>query len=203
MATVTRFDSDTRLYVDVPASRITRAGPVAITVTRASGVTEAQILTVNPAMAWTTGAALPTAARASLYSQALGVSGGTPPVRLSLVTGLIPAGIHLDSFNGTLVGYPQTVGQYEFVLRAADAAGATLQQTFRLTVSTELRIVSGTALDAATVNQPYTLTLRAEDGTPPVGEWRVTAGALPRGLALDEKTGVLSGTPVTASAAPS
>lgn len=202
-ATVTRFDSDTRLYVDVPASRITRAGPVAITVTRANGVTEAQILTVNPAMAWTTGAALPTASVAALYSQALGVTGGTPPVRISLVTGLIPSGIHLDSFNGTLVGYPQTVGQYEFLLRATDAVGATLQQTFRLNVSTELRIVSGPALDAATVNQPYSLALRTDGGTPPVGEWRVTAGALPRGLVLDEKTGVLSGTPQTAGPVPS
>ncbi|MCC6536181.1 MAG: putative Ig domain-containing protein [Bryobacterales bacterium] len=203
LATVTRFDSDTRLYADVPASRIARPGPVAISVTRAGGVTDALILTVNPAMTWTTGAQLPTAAVASLYSQALGVTGGTPPVRLSLVTGLIPAGVHLDSFNGTLVGYPQTVGQYEFLLRATDAAGATVQQTFRLTVSTELRIVSGPALDAATVNQPYNVTLRADGGTPPIGEWRVTAGTLPLGLALNEQTGVLSGTPLIAGAAPS
>ena len=202
-ATTTRFDSDTRLYADVPASRLARAGPVAISVSRAGGVTDALVLTVNPALAWTTGAVLPNAAIAALYSQALGVTGGTAPIRVSLVSGLIPSGVHLDSFNGTLVGYPQTAGQYEFLLRAADAVGATMEQTFRLTVSTELRIVSGPALDAATAGQSYSQILRAEGGTAPIGEWRVTGGALPRGLVLDEKSGVLSGTPAAAGPTPS
>lgn len=51
-----------------------------------------------------------------------------------------------------------------------------------------------TALPAGTAGTAYTATLSATGGTPPY-TWSVTAGSLPRGLRLNQATGVISGKP--------
>lgn len=190
----TRFENETLLTADVPASRLTRPGTVAITVTRTDQqASDALPLTVNPALEWITSATLPSAAINQLYSQALGTSGGTMPVRFALVSGTIPPGLHLDGYNGTLVGYASQFGQFDLTLRATDASGASVTQSFRLAVSSELRILTDT-LPPAVLSQAYTAQLAADGGTQPVLEWKITAGTLPKGLALDEKTGRIAGT---------
>jgi hypothetical protein len=192
----TRFESETQLAADIATSRFTKPGPVAITVTRTDQqATGALMLNVNPALDWITQSTLPPAALNLFYSQALSVSGGTAPVRFSLVSGSIPPGLHLDGYNGTLLGYATAYGSYQLTLRATDSGGATITQSFNLNVAAELRVTSGPELPPATVGQAYSAQLSCEGGTPPVVEWKIIAGALPRGIVLDEKTGRLAGTP--------
>jgi Putative Ig domain len=58
--------------------------------------------------------------------------------------------------------------------------------------------VTTTHLPSATVGTAYSQTLTASGGTTPY-TWAVTSGALPVGLSLNASTGVISGTPTTAS----
>ena len=181
------------MSADVPATRISTSGPAPITVVKDQQVSDPLTLTINPPLNWITLATLPTAPQQNFYSQALALSGGTPPLRFALISGTIPPGLHLDGFNGAIIGYATLLGKYELSVRATDSAGAAATQALHLTVNGELKIVSGPALPGAIVGQPYSTQLVADGGTPPVVEWKLAAGSAPRGLTLDEKTGRLAG----------
>ncbi len=189
----TNFDSERRLSADIPATRISTSGPAPITVVQDQQISDPLTLTINPPLSWITVATLPTAPQQNFYSQALALSGGTPPLRFALISGTIPPGLHLDGFNGAIIGYATLLGKYELSVRATDSAGASATQALHLTVNGELKIVSGPALPGAIVGQPYSTQLVADGGTPPVVEWKLAAGSAPRGLTLDEKTGRLAG----------
>ena len=189
----TRFDTETKLTAEIAASRISTPGPALISVGRDQQTSDALTLTVNPPLDWITAATLPAAPLQKFYSQALALSGGTPPLRFALTSGAIPPGLHLDGFNGAVVGYATVPGKYELSVRATDSAGASAAQALRLAVTGELKIVSGPALPRAIVGQPYSTQLAADGGTMPVVEWKLAAGSAPRGLTLDEKTGRLAG----------
>lgn len=57
--------------------------------------------------------------------------------------------------------------------------------------------VTTISLPGATVGSPYSFTMAASSGAPPV-VWELSQGSVPPGLALNPYTGVISGTPATA-----
>ena len=61
---------------------------------------------------------------------------------------------------------------------------------------TNAPVITTTTLKDGKQNEPYSDTLAATSDTPV--RWSVTSGSLPSGLTLDEVSGVISGTPVTA-----
>src|SRR5262249_20783656 len=69
------------------------------------------------------------------YLQALSASGGTAPYKFDVTTGSLPAGIALT--NGTLHGYPKSVGSFSFTITATDSAkpAQTGSQPYTLTVN--------------------------------------------------------------------
>jgi hypothetical protein len=117
-----------------------------------------------------------------------GGSGGAAELVQAALTGLTPSTTYyfrLDTTNGneggTVDGQQQT-----FTTPAPPApAGMTLATT---------------ALPAGTVGSAYAGTLSATGGTTPY-TWSVTGGSLPRGLRLNQATGVISGKPKQAGTA--
>jgi len=69
--------------------------------------------------------------------------------------------------------------------------------TVTVTVTPPVMTLLTTALPAGRVGVPYLATLSATGGTTPY-TWLVTDGALPPGLRLDGRTGVISGRPLRA-----
>ena len=201
VALATSFDSDAALEAEVPTLRLNRPGPIAIAVTGADGKPGPPLrFTLNPPLAWITPSLLPAGERGQFYAQALGVTGGTPPVRYSLTAGTVPPGLHLDGYNGSIVGYATQPGSFDLSIRASDAAGAMATHQMNLTVVGELHIVTGPALPPGLAGTAYSFQLAASGGTPPYTEWKVTTGALPAGLVLDPKTGGLTGVPPPSAA---
>lgn len=119
----------------------TVAGAFAFTVTATDSSTGAgpftaaysYTLQVNaPAIAVGPGA-LPAAAGASDYHQAVTATGGVAPYRFSVTAGELPDGLTLSA-SGDLSGTPTAAGSYAFTVQAADANGFTGEHAFSLTV---------------------------------------------------------------------
>ena len=70
---------------------------------------------------------LPPAAKGVLYSTQLQAAGGVPPYKWSVASGVLPAGITVDS-SGTLFGVPTSVGTFDFTLQVVDSSTQTAQQ---------------------------------------------------------------------------
>jgi hypothetical protein len=85
------------------------------------------------ALGITSSATLPTGTLGAAYSQALTISGATPPTTWAVTTGALPAGLSLSS-AGVLSGTPAAVGTSTFTVGVTDSAMAFSSQTFSLTI---------------------------------------------------------------------
>jgi hypothetical protein len=141
---------------------------------------------------------LPYGIQGTSYYGGIGVRYGLPPYSLRLVAGTLPPGLTLEtgpSYAGfTFSGAPTTVGQYSFSVEASDSASppTTASQNLSIRVVPVLKI-STTSLPGGWTRDPYTATLSGTGGIPPY-YWD-DAYPLPRGLTLDQLSGVISGTP--------
>ena len=91
---------------------------------------------------------------------------------------------NLDATRGTQVGFNQAVVTSGTALRCANSAASP-------------PTITTTSLPAATTGASYSTVLAASGGTAPYA-WSLTSGSLPAGLALDEATGAITGTPSSA-----
>jgi len=170
-----------------------------IQVADANGATGAKpfALTVNPAPAIGT-TALPAGTVGVPYSQAVAVTGGTPPLLWTVNVGTLPAGLSLNSGTGLISGTPTVSGTYTFGIQVTDSNQATASKVYVLVVSFSPVITSNSPLPGGSVGASYSQTLAVSGGTPPY-TWSLTAGTLPAGLSLNSATGQISGTPTTAA----
>ncbi|HSE37078.1 MAG TPA: putative Ig domain-containing protein, partial [Blastocatellia bacterium] len=133
----------------------------------------------------------------SPFSYQLSVIGGTPPHMWSISAGSLPSGIGLDPHTGLISGTPTVVGEGTFTAQVTDSASRTAQRQYSITVasapSTPLRLNVAPSLQAVRGMQ-VAYQPEATGGAPPYA-WSLTAGALPAGLALNNGSGALSGTP--------
>ena len=81
---------------------------------------------------------------------------------------------------------------YRFV--ATNSVGSSTAVTGSFTTTLGASFVT-TTLPNGTIASPYTTTLHADGGSGTFRTWVIKSGTLPAGLTLDDRTGVISGTP--------
>ncbi len=129
------------------------------------------------------------------YTAAFDAAGGTPPYSWQITSGNLPSGLTLSP-AGQLTGTPADAGNFPLVVEVRDANGIAATANLTLAVQPGLTIQTTGALPNGTLGTPYTFQMTATGGTVPL-TWRVAAGSLPAGLAIDGN-GRIAGTPTTA-----
>ncbi|MEQ8277734.1 MAG: CARDB domain-containing protein [Deltaproteobacteria bacterium] len=126
------------------------------------------------------------------YDVALRAVGGRPPYRFRTIAGRPTDGLELRT-DGHVVGVPGASGIAVFTVEVSDedANTATVAYSLEVRAPGNLTVVSG-ALPDATLQEPYTQTLFASGGTPPL-RWRVLT-ELPPGIVVAEE-GLVNGIP--------
>lgn len=163
-------------------------------------------ITVNPAP--TISGTPPIGTVGNAYTATLIAAGGTAPLKWSIASGSLPAGLTFDTTTGTISGTPTSVGTSSFVVRITDSSdipyAVTAPETIVISTgqgggqSGPLTVIGGNP-PAGTVGSAYATSLQATGGTAPYS-WSITSGALPTGLTLASSSGVIAGTPTTQGA---
>ncbi|MEP7365579.1 MAG: putative Ig domain-containing protein, partial [Acidobacteriota bacterium] len=196
-ALVTTFLSPNQLSTLITPSMISSPGTVSITVVNAGPVvSNASTLLVNSPAQFITSTLAPGLIGVA-YSQALNITGGTPPFQFALANGNFPPGLSLNNTNGAITGTPTTAGSYDFAVQVTDASGFVVTRIFNLVVARTLSISTEAALPTGAVGLAYAVQLAATGGLPPYSNWQITTGTLPPGINLNAATGLLSGTPTS------
>ncbi len=147
---------------------------------------------VTGALAITT-TSLPAASGAP-YSATLQATGGTPSYVWSISSGSLPAGLSLDASTGVISGTPTATSTANFVVQVADSSSPPATATASLSIDVQALTITPANLPPFVVGDQYSVTLSASGGTGPY-TWSQTAGSLPKGLNLDNASGVISGMP--------
>ena len=135
----------------------------------------------------------------SVYSSQYSASGGTAPYTFTLASGLLPAGISLNSATGLISGVPAagSQGSYTFAVKVADnAAHTATASTVTLTVTAVPLTVAGARDETIERDVAFTKTYTAAGGSG-AGYVYSMVGSFPPGLSLDPSTGTVSGSPTT------
>jgi uncharacterized repeat protein (TIGR03803 family) len=156
-------------------------------------------LTVSGVMITTT--TLPDGVVSIPYNAAVQATGGVTPYTWGS-SGALPAGLDLQATASyaaiNVAGTPTQFGKYQVIIGAQDSSSPpqTGLQTFTVNIASGLLLVS--SLNNGTVGTPYNVTATATGGLTPY-KWSLTSGKLPDGLTLNTSSGVITGTPTTAS----
>ncbi len=158
-------------------------------------------LTIAPITLTIITATLPNGQVGTPYSATLQASGGSPPYTWTLFSGVLPAGLALNSSAGQISGIPTAAANATVLtFKATDSSSPAETSTVNLTLTiapAALTITSAT-LPGGQVGTAYSAMLAASGGTTPY-TWALVSGTLPAGLALNGLTGQLSGTPTAAA----
>jgi uncharacterized protein (TIGR03437 family) len=116
------------------------------------------------------------------------------------ITGL-PPGLTTDG-NGNISGTPTSaVGSpFSVVVTVTDATQKATSETYSVAISNVLTVAIPTTLPAAILNAPYTPTTVIAGGGLAPYTWVATG--LPAGLTIGIATGIISGTPTSATGSP-
>ncbi|MBA3020828.1 MAG: hypothetical protein FP817_06925 [Propionicimonas sp.] len=132
---------------------------------------------------------LPDAIQAEGYSATVVAVGGIAPYTWS--SGVLPAGISLNSETGELSGTPLVPGVSDVELTVTDADSRTATKTIQLSVRQEVTIIT-TTIPTGQVGADYYAAITAAGGTEPY-TW--AADGFPEGLMLNTLTGEITGSP--------
>jgi hypothetical protein len=129
-----------------------------------------------------------------------GIQGGVPPVNYSVSSGSMPPGLKFDT-TGQLAGGAYQTGTFQFMLTAQDSFSPpeTASQPFTITVQPAQFSVANSLPPHLAMNEAFIGRIVALGGVPPYSFALANNSTLPAGLALDQSTGRVSGTPTAAN----
>lgn len=191
--------SGTGVLSGTPSTAGTVTFTVQVSDAAARTTQKAFALAISGILTITSASPLPTGTVGALYTQTFAATGGAPPYTWSVAAGSLPAGLVLNTANGSLSGTPSSPVSASFTLQVNDATAGSAQKAFALTIVAALAITTQAALPAGTVATGYSQTLSASGGVTPY-TWSVISGTLPPGLTLAAGTGIVSGSPSGAGA---
>jgi hypothetical protein len=76
------------------------------------------------------------------YSQSLSATGGVFPYVYSISSGLLPAGLSLNSLTGSITGTPTTAGNYIFKVKATDSRGCFGEKIYSITIEVNPPVIT-------------------------------------------------------------
>lgn len=130
------------------------------------------------------------------YSTFISASGGALPYTWSLVGGVLPVGLSLNSVTGEISGTPTVAGSYIFLLKVTDTNGNSDTRLFTIVASNFLLAsIITPSLNNGAVGIAYSDIVQGSSGEQPY-TWG-SIGSLPPGLSIDSTTGEISGIPTT------
>lgn len=130
------------------------------------------------------------------YDEVL-ISGGLPPYTVTLSSSF-PAGLNVDSSDGTLSGTPTAAGSKSVTVTVTDELGTTVKKKSKVKIFKAVTITT-TSLKEGTVGKNYSKTLKATGGKKPY-TWSLVSGSLSDlGLGLESSTGKITGIPTAAA----
>lgn len=158
-------------------------------------------ITINPAPVITT-SSLSSGVIGFAYNQQLDMTGGTTPIAWSQSGGL-PPGLQFDAVRGTISGIPTSAGSYDLIFSVTDATGSVSLKTLNLTVFPIFSVATpssgvGSPPPGVVGTSYKSFTFKTNFGGTAPYSWVKTSGALPTGLAINQDTGIMSGTPAAA-----
>jgi hypothetical protein len=138
---------------------------------------------------------LPDATVSTPYSGQLTATGGSGSYVWTLSSGTLPGGLTLNGATGLISGTPRSAGTSLFTVTVTDSANTTVTASLNYTLKTNvITIVTTSPLPVASEGAPFSQTFIASGGTGPY-TWNIPSGLIPKGLVLNQTTGVLSGVP--------
>lgn len=130
------------------------------------------------------------------YSATIGISGGTAPYSFSW-SGSLPPGLYFYS-GTTLSGTPEQSGIYAIQVVVTDSSNPEMKVSEAVAVVVQadsVPIIEPTSIPNGTLNDPYSASIQVVGGKSP---YTISHSALPTGLAFNQASGMLSGTPLVA-----
>jgi hypothetical protein len=180
------------------AASITSTFTVKVSDSSTSPNTVTQALTIQVAGAGSiliTSFTLPDAMVSTPYSGQLTATGGSGSYSWNLSSGSLPGGLTLNGATGLISGTPRSAGTFLFTVTVTDTANSAVTASLNFTLRANvIAIVTTSPLPVAPAGGAFSQTFIATGGTAPY-TWSIPSGLIPRGLVLNQVTGILSGVP--------
>jgi hypothetical protein len=190
------------LMGNVPASAITSAGTVPVSVGTVDGYYTSNLAftIVSPIPPLQFGISpVPSGVVNTPYTYTFTASGGSGGgYAFSVTSGTLPAGLQLSS-GGVVSGTPTVVGSFAFTVQLTDSAGNTTSNLFTIRIAPQPLMLTTGPLANTQINTSLNIQFAGSGGVPPYTF--VEFGTLPPGTSIGS-TGLLSGTPTKAGAYP-
>jgi hypothetical protein len=109
-------------YPDAILTGVKSGGILGTTISLPNGweLIDGYLTVPPPALQITSPSSLPTATRGAAYSTFLTAAGGNPPFKWSVVSGVLPTGLHLERASGSVSGTPRSSGTFDFIVQVVD-----------------------------------------------------------------------------------